>query len=482
MGESFLQHELKAAPLSAGPDESASSVWPGWGVFFAILVYAVVAMLLVRELAIPLRISSADGILPGDPRYYHEIALAQAQAIRVQGFVAFDLRPEGQGPAGIASLLYLVSSVPEVIVGLNALLHAIAGVALVSILMNWFSRRLALAAALPFVVSPYMIVWFSQINKDSFAAAGAMLLLAGFVGMTLRMLRGARPGGLVLLALCGVALLWIVRPYVNQILLPVIAVAVLVSTALALRRPQSARWVTLVPFLVHALVLLLTLSALDSGARSDQTLAKFSGFNARDYEDVVPEGAVARTCINSVDRDVWKPLDILPDSANEKLRALAAQRCMVFTILYADSNPFTQGSFVDADVLPASAAEAIAYIPRAFLLGLLAPWPSSWLTEVAEHRSVFYTIVPVEVSLLYAGLCALLAWLCLTRRWSVLLPVIIAVAVLTVYGMSTPFVGTLYRYRYPFWMCLLSLGLAAAFDSIARARQRRFAHPRPPVQ
>ncbi|MFX6645098.1 hypothetical protein ABTG96_19760, partial [Acinetobacter baumannii] len=78
---------------------------------------------------------------------------------------------------------------------------------------------------------------------------------------------------------------------------------------------------------------------------------------------------------------------------NERLRALAAQRCMVFTILYADSNQFTQRSVVDAEVLLSGAAEAIEYIPRALMLGVLSPWPSAWFMEVEQRRSIFYTIV-----------------------------------------------------------------------------------------
>lgn len=482
VGGNFLQEELTAVASSGGPDATGPSARLDALTFLLIFLYAVVAMMFIRELVIPLYMSSIDGILPGDPSYYHQIARAQAEAIRSQGLAAFELRPEGQGPAGIASLLYLVSPAPQAIVVLNSLLHAVAGVALIKLLMNWFARRVAVLAALPFVVSPYMIVWFSQLNKDSFAAAGAMLLLAGFFGMIMALLRRDKLGGQVLVALCGVALLWVVRPYLNQILLPIIGGVVMVCTVLALRRPREHRSGSLASFICHAILLLLALSTFDSGARSDETLAKFSGFSAREYEEIVPKGTVADACIDRVDQDVWETLDFLPDYMNERLRALAAQRCMVFTILYADSNQFTQRSVVDAEVLLSGAAEAIEYIPRALMLGVLSPWPSAWFMEVEQRRSIFYTIVALEVLLLYMGLFALVCWLCISRQWSVLVPFIIVLAVLTVYGMSTPFVGALYRYRYPFWMFLVCLGAAAALDILPRGRLRRFFSRLFPVQ
>jgi hypothetical protein len=32
---------------------------------------------------------------------------------------------------------------------------------------------------------------------------------------------------------------------------------------------------------------------------------------------------------------------------------------------------------------------------------------------------------------------------------------------MTVYGAATPFIGALYRYRYPLWMLLICMGIAA---------------------
>lgn len=33
-------------------------------------------------------------------------------------------------------------------------------------------------------------------------------------------------------------------------------------------------------------------------------------------------------------------------------------------------------------------------------------------------------------------------------------------SMMTIYGMAIPFLGALYRYRYPWWMIMLCLGFA----------------------
>lgn len=63
---------------------------------------------------------------------------------------------------------------------LNAVLHGLSA-AVMMILMRWFPRRTSIIATLPLAISPYMIVWFSQINKDTFTLAGTLLFIYGLL-------------------------------------------------------------------------------------------------------------------------------------------------------------------------------------------------------------------------------------------------------------------------------------------------------------
>jgi hypothetical protein len=439
------------------------------GVYAAVFIYALLAMLVARAVLIPEFLSSTDGIIHGDPLYYQSIALAKTAEMKAYGLTRFELRPQGQGPAGVASLLYLLWQSPFVVLLLNAALHAGAACCLLACLRQWFSRRTAVFSILPFVLSPYMIVWFSQLNKDSFATAGVLMFISGFSGMTLAESKGKYAVGHFMLAIGGVLLVWIVRPYLNQVLLPAALISALVFAACRWTRASFQWRAPRLFFPVAVSVLLLAMSALGVGAASDETLTRFSGFSAADYKDVIPAGTAADACIHKLGDAVWLREERLPDYVNEKLKAMMGQRCFVFTILYSDSNPTTLRAIVDADVLPGGTAEAIAYIPRALQLGVFLPSPGEWMTVLSEQRSFFYGVVPAEALLLYAGMCALLIWLWLTGNWLVLIPVFAAVLAMTVYGMSTPFMGALYRYRYPFWMLLVCLGLASICDLSVRA-------------
>lgn len=189
--------------------------------FFCTFVYAILAFTISRELIIPNMLPSAEGHISGDPMYYHQLALSKVQEIQDEGIQAFELRPSGQGSAGIATLLYLAWENPYSVVLLNAVLHAASAVLMSLILLQWFPLRTAIIATLPLVISPYMIVWFSQVNKDTSSLTGALLFVYGL--MRLIKIKNEPHAGLysLLIIFSGILLIWVMRPYLNQILLPI---------------------------------------------------------------------------------------------------------------------------------------------------------------------------------------------------------------------------------------------------------------------
>jgi len=200
--------------------------------FICVFCYALMAMAVSRELVIPYFMpSSIDGNIQGDPYYYHLLAIKKTEEMKALGIEEFELRPEGQGPAGFASLAYLAINSPYSVVLINALLHGVSVVIMTLILLRWFPLRASLIAITPLAVSPHMMLWFSQLNKDSFALVGSLLFIYGLMrficadGKTL-----FRSGFISLVVMvAGVLLLWVVRPYVNQILLPIVAIVLAVG-------------------------------------------------------------------------------------------------------------------------------------------------------------------------------------------------------------------------------------------------------------
>ena len=89
----------------------------------------------------------------------------------------------------------------------------------------------------------------------------------------------------------------------------------------------------------------------------------------------------------------------------------------------------------------------------------------------------FYLISIFESCLMWVGLVGLFFWVMRSSQFFLSVPIICSVSVMTIFAMSIPFLGALYRYRYPWWILLIGLGLAACSDLLSRrsvaAKQKR---------
>ncbi|MDB5798484.1 MAG: hypothetical protein JWP36_2386 [Paucimonas sp.] len=478
--------------------------------FLTVFLYALGGMSFSRHM-ISVRGASSqvgDGNLAGDPAYYNRLALKKAAEMRRDGISRFELRPSGQAPAGMASALYLFWQNPLAFVTLNALMHALSAVFLVLILRNFFPAGISLVAALPLAISPYLLPWFSQLNKESLTLLGSLIYLYGLLRVVgnLSDRRFTWLGG-VLFAMLGVVALWTVRPYLNQILLPA---TIVVLGAFAIFNVRGQRnWAVLI---AAAIPIVFCLAFLGKGAVSDQTLDKLQRYKENDEDlkaTIVQDVPVARRasigapatagsveqahqsigsrtggkandpeqvlnrCAESVDVSKWGDASFLPASVNGRLRAMMILRCGMFRELKVATDPATIFSFFDQDRYPSSSVETLGYLPRAAMYGLFAPWADRWGYVLTHQRSTFYTIVPLETFLFYVCLIALFIHVWQQKDGRLVIPLGLAVCVITVYGLTSPFIGALYRYRYPWWMLLLSLGLASAITIVSPLIARR---------
>jgi hypothetical protein len=231
--------------------------------FVCAVVYAFLVMTISRELVIPRMLLSTEGYISGDPQYYHRLALSKVTEIRSKGIGAFELRPEGQGAAGVASLCYLIGGGGYSVVLMNSILHGISVVLMALILLQWFSLHTAVGASIPLLISPYMMVWFSQPNKDSFVLAGCLIFTYGW--LRLIKMKGDFCEALYSLSvvLSGVLLVWIMRPYLNRMLL-LVSVAIFAAAIFSrvMKASSKAGWAT---FAASGCVVLICLAMMGRG-------------------------------------------------------------------------------------------------------------------------------------------------------------------------------------------------------------------------
>ena len=201
----------------------------------------------------------------------------------------------------------------------------------------------------------------------------------------------------------------------------------------------------------------------NKGAASDRTLHRLTNLeNAKKPFDPKSK-SLKHVCLKKVYTNSWVNISWLPDNLNNKARAIIAQRCLIYSMLENDPNQATQYSIIDHSFSPKGTIDVFAYLPKAFLIGVFKPWPTEWFMQFKNRSSVFYIFSTLEMVLFLSSLPLLIYWFLKNYTSSLLIPFLLSSYVITVYAMATPFLGALYRYRYPWWMVMLTLAIAASF-------------------
>lgn len=420
-----------------------------WCAFFA---YTAAVALFVQLVALPYLFPqwhAGDGLLVGgDWLRHHRLAVELAQEIHSQGWKVWTLRPEGQAPAGIAGAIYaLTVPKPWTLIPLNAALHATATLILLRILLflivDW---RKVIWAVLPFFLYPSTAQWTTQILKDGYSILGFFLFLYGWLVLT-RLETWQRVRWRLTLPLFSVVLggafIWLVRPYLLQILQGVGAMVALLLTIVALHRavkrrlswPKSAASALLVWGIVASLFL---------GTQ----------FGGKVISAEVPTQAEVE---NTDTREVeWQNSTWAPAIVEDLFYSLALVRDRFITL-----NP-DAASNVDVGVEFKSASDVIAYLPRATQIAFFAPFPPQWFESGSLDVSTFFRrvsafeMIGVYIALLFLPYAV---WR-FRRQLETWIVFFFCVGTTVFYGLVTANIGTLYRFRYPFLMTLVACGIA----------------------
>jgi hypothetical protein len=428
------------------PRPPRPSGWQLWIVFFT---YTALAALIVQTVLLPRvfpGLHAGEGLLSGlDSVTFHELAVAQAEQIRTEGWSAWGLRPRGQAPAGIASAVYALA-VPEpwTLIPLNAAVHATAALTLLLIVEAFVGdRRLALIAALPLLVYPSAMTWYAQVHKDGLFILGALLFAYGWLGFA-RVSASRGEVGVALRSVVwihlGTILIWVMRPYGVLLLqaLGLILASVLTGVFLvrALRAP--GRRLLLASIALAMWVTMGTISAL-------------AGYGVPIAEE--PEFRPPRP----IPPLRWQPSDWLPSFLDRRLKGLSVVRDN-YRFGYPEA-----GTNIDTDIGFGTAVDVFAYTPRASLIVLFAPFPTQWISEGATPGgTLMRRVAGLEMIGLYPALAllpyAIWRW---RRRIELYLIAGYCLGMMLVYATAVTNIGALYRFRYGFIMTLGALGVAA---------------------
>jgi hypothetical protein len=397
---------------------------------------------------------------------FHSMAVQLAQDIGRTGWSAWTLRPDGAGNVGLLAVLYrLFGPVPWLSAALNAVLHGIGCVALIHIAALYLRRSYAVLAALPFILSPYQMAAYSQPTKDSFVAAGFFVMLLGWC-LVVRAWPQAKSNlrlslGLSLVA-CGIALMSVVRPYLVYIVFALTVPSIVVLLWIFLSRPDAATHAKAAVWTKGAVLTLMLVGLL-------LTTGSWRGNAVTWHAEAAMEAPSADDGLQSPE---WQRTRWLPARFDFTLYGIAVIQRNTFRSLLTDKNLNTRAALIDLEVPFHSTKDVFAYLPRALQIGLLAPFPTQWSFLGIPSRSVFRNFATLEMILVYISLAALLLNLrSLKRHLEFCVGIWYTVCVIVVYAVATPHVGVLDRYRYPFLMALVTLGLIFIASRFTQRRE-----------
>lgn len=384
---------------------------------------------------------AGHGLIAGsDWVSFHAEAVRLAEDIERIGWRAWQFRPQGQAPVGIAAAVYAVSGIhePWALLPLNGILYGLAAAVLFNMAFTLSgNRRSAFGVVLPLLVFPSTAMIWGQIHKDVWILPGCLLILSFWIDLGRTKVIDRSVVWLLAKVLAGALLVWIVRPYANKILLLASMTAAIILLAARVRE-KSLQFAWLSMLLSGLVIQLIVIQPPNPIADQPQTVPVQA-------EPV----AVQPTCVT------WKQSPPVP-LIDGQLAALACLR-EGFRTGYPEA-----GSNIDTEVTFTNVTDIFNYLPRALQISLFAPFPDSWLSVAQSPGGGFMRLIACAEMLVLYG--ALIGWLWLPwfsrHDRGVLLAVLgFSMTAALIYALVICNVGTLYRMRYPVMFVWIGLGL-----------------------
>lgn len=426
-------------------------VWHLWLLAFC---YAVVISALIQFFVLPVvfpGFHAGHGLLKGfDSVGYHWIAEELTESMDKHGFTVWQLRPKGQGPGGIAALIYYFTvSEPWTLIPVNAGLHALSFVLVFLIVQKiTHERTISAMAALPFLLFPSSLTWVTQIQKDTYSIPGLLLMLNCWLMAFGWAKRPTLKLTVLLLLSClgSIFLLWSMRPYLLKFI-QLFSVIYLVG-CIGHSFVGKAEVFTRVRHVVLALLLTCTVIVIP---RLINYTPEMPGFKI--------------TQINHQ----WHKNDLIPGLIDNQLRSIGKTR-EEFQTKYSGA----KGN-LDEEIKFNSSFDVISYIPRSLQIILFSPFPYQWIESgSSKATTLLRREAGVEMIASYFLLFflpyAMWIW---RKRISMWLTISFSILILVPYGLTAANIGTLFRMRYGPYMLLLSIGAAGLLKVIQIYRLNR---------
>jgi hypothetical protein len=330
-------------------------------------------------------------------------------------------------------------------------------------------RRVGLAAAVAVALWPTFLLHTTQFLKDPLFIAGGLALTLIVTTWLTRTYNWVSAAGMSALMAAATALLVLIRHKFGVIIFAVVCFALLLLVVRQVLERRLLYWNLICPLLVLIVGALTTFSLV----ATSQKLKQYPSTEGGQPKAVAGPGKQAPAIV--VYRGAVSPetkahpnLTGRLHRATERIAADLSQTRHRFNVGAPES-----GSSIDREVEFKDSKDLVLYLPRAVEIGFWSPFPNTWLGAGARVGSAGRLLSGAETLVIY--LCQLLALVGIWRdprslsSWLLLLIVIFGVTAL---GLVVSNVGTLYRFRYLFWMLLIILGVKGFENILTRSKEK----------
>ena len=449
---------------------------PNFSIWLGFFMVTLTIILLVQLILLPYIFPNwhaGDGLVRGgDWVSFHRVAIQMAERMDIEGWEAWEIRPRGWMPAGVAGAIYALTwPKPWAIAPLNAAIHATTALLMIKLLLIFTaSRKVAFIAAIPFVFFPSAMLWYTQIHRDGYNILGMLLFVFGI----LKILKSDSNSGHqrwaeglgLLAAISGILLIWLVRPYALNIFYYVLMLIMLLLT-LYFSVQVMQRKFHFKRALIKILSLGLILLVIFSLSNTEGTM-KYQREPLVEQDSLLIEELQEKT---STDEGYyWVRTKWLPGAIDNHFYSMAVIRSVEYPEKYGETK-----SGIDYDVSLHSFTDYLFYLPRSLQIAFLAPFPSDWFKEGKYDSTTFFRKVSAfEMLFIYMALVSLIygLWLWRKKVETYLVLTFCTIMMLPIV-FTVPNVGTIYRYRYGYLMLLVSLGVAAFYQFVQNIREKK---------
>jgi hypothetical protein len=434
-------------------------------IWFGIFLYTVVTGLLIQLVLLPYVFTnwhSGNGLLIGlDTVDFNKSVLELISKISSNGWQEWNIKPQGQTVVGVAALFYIfINPHPWALLPLNGILNATGGLAIFQLLLIFIKdRKKALWATLPYLLFPTALSWTAQFHNDNYMIPGVALFLLGWVQLSSLEIwvKWRRIFTCLIYIVIGSFLIWFVRPYVLEVLgfLEIIVGALLIGNILI---SKDSKKIYLKQTILSLLMILVAVAVN----------FVFLNVNLISYKPWIIFGPVTKyageltdstdNSNNSESRFRWTKTSWLPSQVDNSLKSLAKTRKSTFKT--------KAGSNIDADVNFTNSIDIVEYLPRAFEIGFLSPFPYQWFGQGTKApNTMMRRVAGVEMILIYLSYAGLLfaiwRWRKMPQLWTFIL---FCSGMIVIYTLAVVNIGTLHRFRYGFLMPIVGLGITGWFE------------------